>query len=341
VTRRSRLQSEVPFDRDGRHQGFVRLFHSVHESAYGFIPIPIVVFRNGAGPGALLMAGNHGDEYEGQVALCRLAQSLDVSRVTGLVIILPMANFPAAMAGRRTSPIDGGNMNRLFPGDPDGGVTQQIAHFIATELLPLAELVVDLHSGGSSLLYLPSTLARRPADPDELARTVRYLRAFGAPIAYMPRGVQGTGDDRTLNAYAGSLGKLAIATELAGAGTVTPEALRVAERGLVNMLVEHGCLPQADRIAPPAPTRIFEVGGNEDFVYTPEPGVYEPMVELGDMVRRGEIAARIHFPETPWREAVSVPFLNDGMVLVKRMPGRTTRGDCLFHLGTESVVSGQ
>lgn len=151
-TSRSRIAAEVDFTRNGRQNGYLRLFHSVHSSAYGFIPIPIVVLKNGDGPTALLVSGTHGDEYEGQVALCNLAKSLDPARIKGRVIILPAANFPAAVAGRRTSPIDEGNLNRLFPGDPDGTVTQQIAYHIEHELVPLADLVCDLHSGGSSLM---------------------------------------------------------------------------------------------------------------------------------------------------------------------------------------------
>ncbi|MGH7102072.1 MAG: deacylase, partial [Acetobacteraceae bacterium] len=99
---RSRIVSEVDFDQDGKQTGFLRLFHSVHTSAYGFIPIPIVVVRNGEGPTALFISGNHGDEYEGQVALCNLARSLGPAQIKGRVIILPAANLPASLAGRRT-----------------------------------------------------------------------------------------------------------------------------------------------------------------------------------------------------------------------------------------------
>ena len=72
--RRSRLVADVDFEKDGKQSGLLRLFHSVHASAYGFIPIPIVVIRNGPGPTALFVSGNHGDEYEGQVAICNLRQ---------------------------------------------------------------------------------------------------------------------------------------------------------------------------------------------------------------------------------------------------------------------------
>ena len=119
----SRITSEVDFDLDGKHQGFLRLPHSVHRSAYGWLPVPIVSIRNGDGPRVLLMSGNHGDEYEGQVANCELARNLLPEQLDGQVLILPMANYGAARAGMRTSPIDDGNLNRSFPGDRDGSPT--------------------------------------------------------------------------------------------------------------------------------------------------------------------------------------------------------------------------
>ena len=64
------------------------------------------------------MAGTHGDEYEGQVVISRLAQSLETEAIAGRLILFPMANYPAAKAGLRTSPIDELNLNRVYPGDP-------------------------------------------------------------------------------------------------------------------------------------------------------------------------------------------------------------------------------
>jgi predicted deacylase len=119
---------------------------------------------------------------------------------------------------------------------------------------------------------------------------------------------------------------------------VTRAALRIAERGVNNLLVHLGILPEADRIALDGPTRMLEVGGADYYVYTPENGLFEPLVELGDMVTKGQPAARIHFPETPWAEPVTAHFARDGFVLCKRIPGRTMRGDCLFHLGTDLAV---
>jgi uncharacterized protein len=330
---RSRIAAEVDFTRDGRQHGFLRLFHSVHSSAYGFIPIPIVVVKNGDGPTALLVSGTHGDEYEGQVALCNLVKSLDPARIHGRVIILPAANFPAAMAGRRTSPIDEGNLNRLFPGDPDGSVTQQIAYHIEHELVPMADLICDLHSGGSSLMYVPSALFGNWRSDGSTAAGVEALKAFGSPIAYVAR--ENQGGARTLSGGAARHGVICIGTEAGGSGHITRSALHMVERGVNNILVQLGILPHNAHIPPDQPTRILEVGGPEYFVYAPENGLFEPLVELGDTVRVGDPAARIHFPETPWAEPATVHFAHDGFVLCKRIPGRTVRGDCLFHLGTD------
>ena len=103
----SPVSTRVDFDAPGRQTGFLRVPHSTHASAYGWIPVPVVCLRHGDGPTVLLMAGNHGDEYEGQVALMHLARTLRAEDVQGRLILLPAVNFPAADAGRRTSPLDG------------------------------------------------------------------------------------------------------------------------------------------------------------------------------------------------------------------------------------------
>ncbi len=340
VASRSRLVPEIDLDASGMQRGFVRLFHSVHRSAYGYIPIPIVVLRNGEGPTALFLSGTHGDEYEGQVALCNLARTLRPEAIQGRVILLPAANLPAAVAGLRTSPVDDGNLNRLFPGDPEGPVTEQIAYFIEHELVARADLVVDLHSGGSSLHYVPSALMMQDdTDPVRQAKLLAALQAFAAPVSYIGHAQPGQGALRTTGGAALRQGKLALGSELGGSGAVTAAGLRVAERGLRNVLAHMGILPA--NAAEPGPTRILDVGGPDYFVYASGPGVFEPLAEPGDTVAAGQPAARIHTPETPWAPCETVNFARDGFVLCKRVPGRTIRGDCLFHLGTDLHSAGR
>jgi uncharacterized protein len=327
----SRLASEIDFDQNGKQHGFIRLPCSVHRSAYGWIPIPVACIKNGDGPRVLLMAGNHGDEYEGQVALGKLIRALEPADVSGRIIILPSANFPAAMAGMRTSPLDDGNLNRSFPGDPYGGPTAQIADYIESVLLPQCDFVFDFHSGGSSLTYVPSTLMRRPQTPDALAQGIEMLRMFGAPVAYL---VDGGWGDHTLTAAAARVGVRHMSTECAGGGQVTPAALRIMESGIRRVLHKIGALPNEP---PPAvaETRIMQVRGPDYYVYAPDPGLFEPLVELGAEVEAGTPAALIHPHDTPWREPSAASFGRAGTVICKRVPGRVERGDCLYHLAAD------
>ncbi len=153
---------DIPLDQPGRFFGAMRLPWSHDRSAYGQIVIPVAILHGGAGPTVLLTGGVHGDEYEGQIVLGALARELDPASVHGRIIIVPTANPAAALAGKRTSPIDGGNLARLFPGDPNGGPTSQIAEGMTRLLLPQVDFLVDFHSGGNTLEYLPCACGRLP-----------------------------------------------------------------------------------------------------------------------------------------------------------------------------------
>jgi predicted deacylase len=78
---------------------------------------------------------------------------------------------------------------------------------------------------------------------------------------------------------------------------------------------------------------VLQVRGPTYFVYSPDGGFFEPLVDLGDEVAAGQSAGLIHFHDTPWREPSVAIFQRGGVVMCKRMPCRTERGDCLFHLG--------
>lgn len=333
----SLISSEVDFSAEGKHQGFLRLPHSVHRSAYGWIPVPVVSVKNGSGPRVLLMSGNHGDEYEGQVVLSKLVRRLDPAQVSGQIIILPMANFPAAKVGLRTSPLDEGNLNRSFPGDPDGTPTQMIAHYIESVLLKGTDYLFDLHSGGSSLHYLPSMLMTMLADEPDRAGKIGLLKAFGLPYALL---FTRDFDSRLSGSAAVRQGAVAITTELGGSGTVTPDILAKVEGALARLLSYVGVLVDDEAgQEPPAETRFMVTAGEDYYCYASEEGLFEPYVELGDTVAAGQAAGALHTPETPWRAPAVVNFEREGLVLCKRVPGRCQRGDCLFHLASDVPVS--
>jgi predicted deacylase len=328
----SMIFTDVDYDAQGKQVDWLYLPHSVTRSAYGALAIPIAVIRNGDGPTVFLMSGNHGDEYEGQITLAKLIRELEPEHVRGRVIILPAANMPAAMAGTRVSPIDQGNLNRAFPGDPQGTPTWAIAHYIDSVLYPMADYHHDLHSGGSSLKYMPFCSMRKSGDPALDARSLAALQAFDAPLslvwAYNPEG-------RLAGAAAARRGLVSLGGEFGGGGDVTRSSLAMLEGGVRRFMDFTGVMAHGDEPEPQRGTRMIEVSSREHYVYANEAGLLEPLVDLGTEVQTGDEAGRIHFIDNPAREPVTCHFRRAGMVVCQRHFGRVERGDCVAHLGTD------
>lgn len=328
----TRIAVTIDLDGSGLRHGYLKVPYSTHESAYGWIPVPITVAANGNGPSVLLVAGNHGDEYEGQIALMKLVRSLDPARLQGRLIVLTAANYPAVMAGRRVSPIDDGNLNRCFPGNANGTPTEMIAHYIESVLLARCQYCLDLHSGGSSLQYAAHAHARRPDDADRRAATLALITAFGAPYGGLVKPLQG--EPRTLSAAAERQGVVYLNAELGGGGTISHELVAMAEAGVRRALASIGVLP-SDPKTPAAPDmRPFSVEGAANYVYCLEDGLFEPYARLEEDVVAGQPAGALHFPGTPWRAQETVAFESSGMVLCRRFPGWARRGDCLYQLAS-------
>lgn len=330
MTMTSRIWTPIDYERDGKFSDCLRLPHSTDKSAYGWVPIPIVSIKNGGGPTALLIAGNHGDEYEGQLALRKLARDLRQEDVSGRVIIIPSLNFPAVKAGRRVSPLDEGNLNRSFPGKAAGTPTQMIAHYVSEVLLPLADLAIDLHSGGFSLNYVPCALIRYGRTPQEHQKLLELMQVFGAPVSFVSSG-DGGGGATTLNAVAGELGVPIITTELGGGATLSLAGLDVAENGVKRLLRHIGVAPNIP-VPPSSGTELMEVPNRDFFVYADADGIFEPQASIGQPVVKGELAGRLYSLDDPMREPLEIRFPQSGRIACTRFPSLTSRGDCLFSL---------
>lgn len=329
----SLITSEVDFARDGKQSGYLRLPHSKHESAYGWIPVPVVVINNGEGPTILLTAGIHGDEYEGQIALGKLARELEPDAIRGRVIILPMVSQPAAQAGTRTSPIDGGNLNRAFPGQADGNPTQVLAHYIEEILLPMCDYLVDLHSGGTSLFYPPTLLRGQGHTQFEAERLLVLQNAFDLPYAWVFTSGGGPNSTaRTAMGAANRKGVISVMAELGGGGAVTKDILSQCERGLRRVLNALRMLPGFD----PGEQRGTRECHSAGSVFARDVGLFEPFKEIGEDVGMSESTGRIHFPDQPDRPPADVPSPFDGLVLCKRALGRVEIGDAVFQIAQDA-----
>ena len=325
----SRISTDIDFTKDGKHQSYLRVPVSTNSSAYGTVPIPITVVKRGQGPTVLITGGVHGDEYEGPIALLKLARRLTPGMVRGRVILVPALNLPAALAGTRLSPLDGLNLNRVFPGEPNGSITSMIAHYVSTVLIPMADIVVDLHSGGMTLEYLPTILMHELEDQDWNRRTRAAMLAFAAPIALISRELDNA---VYLDTIAENMGKIALSAELGGAGRLSQRTIAVAETGVLNLLRHFAILKEsaAGRSASErAKTRLLQTPDRECYVMAEETGIYEPYFDLGDQVRKGQVMGKIHFLPHRDRSAVTVTARRTGMLLAKRPLANVSVGDCL------------
>lgn len=317
----SPITPTIPLDAQGAHHGFLKLPFSRDDSAWGSVMIPIAVIANGDGPTALLTGGNHGDEYEGPVALQELAATLKPQDIRGRVIILPTMNAPAFAAGRRCSPIDGGNMNRSFPGRPDGTVTQKIAHYIATQLVPSADIVLDFHSGGRTLDFLPFAAAHVLDDKQQEAACMTAMQAFNAPYSVRMLEIDAVG---MFDTEVETQGKVFVTTELGGAGTSTARSVAIARKGVRNLLCHAGILSDQPDLSE---TVQLDMPDESCFQFAMDAGLIEYLVDLGDLVTEGQPIARIWPADRTGVAPVACLARRDGILAARHVPGLVKIGD--------------
>lgn len=317
------IVSTVPFDEDGVHHGFLRLPYSRDNSAWGSVMIPITVVRNGDGPTALLTGANHGDEYEGPVALQALTRELRPEDIHGRVIVVPFMNAPAFRAATRTSPLDAGNLNRSFPGRPDGTPTQKIADYFERTLAPMADFVLDFHSGGKTLDFVPFAAAHRLEAAVQEAACIDAMRAFNAPYSMVLLEIDNVG---MFDTAVEGLGKVFVSTELGGGGTATARSIAIARKGVRNFLIYAGILEaEPER----GPSVDLDMPDADCFIFAEHAGLIEPVLDLGARVERGQVVARVWPVERTGDDPVEYHARRGGLLTARHFPGLVKAGDCL------------
>lgn len=323
------FSATVDLDAPGKHFGHFRIPHSRDEAGLGDLMVPLVSIKNGDGPCVLFLAGNHGDEFEGQIALRNVAHDLDADGIKGQVIIVPALNLPAVLNNSRCSPIDGKNMNRIFPGDRRGTITDKIASYVYDELVRRADVVVDLHAGGTNLSCLCYAMMHRYPNPATSRAALDLMKAFAVPYGV----VFDTEPDRDgmLDTAVEDLDKPFIAVELGGSGAVTPRSVAITQRGIHNILVHTGVVSGSIESGD-AETEIIGVPA-QGFVIADDHGIFEPFVDLGDVVESGQAVGRMHSVHRPDRLPIDHHIGDGGIVIARRTTGLTTHGDYLFVVG--------
>ena len=321
---------DIDLDAPGKRLGTIRLVHSDNRNAFSVVPVPIAVIGGGDGPGVMLSGGTHGDEYEGQAVMQALLRDLEPADVAGRLYILPALNYPAVMDATRCSPLDGGNLNRVFPGDARLGPTAALAAIVARDIIPRCRYAMDLHSGGRSSVYTPCTYLHWGGDAAHRRAKLQGARAFGAPSVVISAGTANSG---SMTAECDRQGVVMVSTELGGGGTIDRAMLRIGREGVRRALAHWGILRGAETPALASP-RLLVLQGKSATPMAETEGIFEPACELDQHVAAGDLAGRIYPIGELSRPALDIRFPAAGVIVSRRVGALVRRGDLLYNLAS-------
>ncbi len=285
--------------------------------------LPVLVVRGARpGPTIVVLGGVHGDEYEGPYAVRRLYGELDPAAMSGDFVGISQTNPPAFAAGTRTSPIDGLNLARIFPGDANGSPTERIAYRVARDVIDHADFVIDLHSSGAHMI-MPTLVGYDAGDTDAGRRSREAAFAFGAPVVWAHPDLS---PGRTVS-RAWERGIPWLYTESPGGGWLNAESAGLYARGVTNVMKVMGILPGA--VEAGEPTHHLSGTGDVDGSLTASAAGYLVRdVEALDRVERGDVLGRVLAPDGSVVEEVRSPM--DGVVIMMRMSPPVTPGTNVF-----------
>jgi predicted deacylase len=296
----------------------------------GGTTIPVSVIH-GASPGPVLalIAGTHGMEYVPIVALQRMRTAIDPKTLRGTIVMVHVANVPSFL-GRTIyySPVDGKNLNRVYPGKSDGTISERIADAITREVIARATHVVDLHCGDGNESLRPYTYWITTGDPKVAAAGREMALAFGLDHIVVDR-------ERPLDANASlytsntaiTRGKPALTTETGGMAVVDEPSIALVERGVAGLMRHLGMRPDG-----PAPVSAPILIERNEVLRAAVTGMFYAEVEKGHTVAKGTRLGRITDFHGTTVEEIRAPF--DGEVLYVVGTPPVSKGEPLAMVGS-------
>ena len=287
------------------------------------LSIPVLTVT-GARPGPRIgvSAMVHGDEIEGLLIVRELWRTIDASELAGSLWLMPVANPLAMEAISRNTPIDMLDMNRLFPGTPDGWLSEQQAHAITIGFINHVDCLIDIHAGGT----FPWV------DYCYVLNDEGLSRAFLSALLYKPR----TMYPATTAAVALARNIPITVVEIGGGYHDHDEHVRAGVRGVMNMLRHAGALPGT------VEGRRGQLLLNEIKVMRPRHGglcVPARALTPGSWLDGGEKLADIisaHTFET--LETMTAPYDHSVVVLTRNFATRINPGDYAFMMGNGATA---
>jgi predicted deacylase len=236
VADRSRpIVVDAPIDVDSYGPGHHRLSRAVARTADGAdIRLPVNVLRGPRdGPRLVAIAGIHGDEHDGPAALLDLIDDIDHNNLSGTLVIVPVANPPAFRSSTRWNVADGQNLNRIFPGEPDGSISHRLARRLIDEVIPGADFILTIHGWTTGWLTVPYVEYTQGHPTTAAARS--GAAAFGLsylePLGLLPGRLMSTVAD---------MGIPGCEVEIGGEGITLPARSAIGQQGVVGVLQHLG-----------------------------------------------------------------------------------------------------
>jgi predicted deacylase len=254
--------------------------------------VPLILV-NGSRPGptVVITGGVHGGEFIGIDAAARLARMLEPDALSGRLVICPVANPPAVYGGRlNISPLDGVNINRVFPGDTGGGPTERMAAWLFEYVINGADAYVDLHSGGIDQHLVDFVGYRVTSDTELTTKNKAMAHAVGYERV-MPRPLPDGGNS---HAAANRQGIPAILIETGQLGDRDPATVRRLLDALYRLLHHLGVIEAPLHLAPVTVQPREWVWTGE--VVSPAAGLWYPDAIAGDEVIEGQTIGRVIDP---------------------------------------------
>jgi len=263
------------------------IVNSVNGDTSTFIPVT-VLHGSQEGPVLSLIAGIHGSEYSPILSMQKLPLLVDPSNLSGTVIIVHIANMPA-FTGRTIyfGPNDLKNLNRSFPGNSSGTVTERIAFELTTHVIKPANYVIDIHSGDANESLRPSYSAYyAEAGSEEIVReSERIAMAFGlSTVVQFAGSYDSVSDAIYTSAQAVTLGIPAMDVESGELGVIDDRYVSPITKGVLNVMRELDMI-EGELELPESPLIIADRAR----VYSEHRGIWyaDPLVRAGDYVTQG------------------------------------------------------
>lgn len=274
------------------------------------------------GPTVGLVAGVHGDQTTGAETVRRLVAHLGGELLAGTVLALPVANPYAYQARSRHSPIDANNLNRLFPGHPDGEFSAQLAFVIYDQVVRRCDYLIDFHSGGKDATV----------DFTYFYGDGELARAFGCELL-----LPGPDYPGALSPVAHAAGIQVVASELGGANQRNEYYVRRGVTGSLNVLRHLGLLPGEAQL-PPGQMMLASYA----IVRPHHGGILVSSVDscrLGDTIAGGTELGHVVSPYTGAQlEAFSAPYTSSVLALTRETVTDVEVGDYAYILGDGSAA---